>query len=150
MSALTEATIEAELRQAMKSRAAVEVSALRGLLAAIRNAGIERRGKGGLGEADLVQILRREIKQREEAIGFAEQAGRRDLVEKNRAEREVLERFLPHALGREEIEAAVERAYEGGANAIGPLIAKLKAEFGARLDPRAASEIVREFLKKKG
>lgn len=152
MSALTEARIQDELRQAMKSRAAIEVAVLRGLLAAIKNATIERRssGGGGLGEAEIVQIVRREIKQREEAIAFAEQAKRSELVEKNRAERDVLQGFLPEELDRGEILVAIGRHHDSGAITIGALMGKLKAEFGARLDGRIASALIRDFLKEKG
>ncbi|MGH7856334.1 MAG: GatB/YqeY domain-containing protein [Candidatus Binatia bacterium] len=152
MNALSEARIQEELRQAMKNRAAVEVAVLRGLLAAIKNATIERRSSGGgeLAEAEIVQIVRREIKQREEAIEFAEQAKRADLVEKNQAERDVLRGFLPKEVDRQELRAAIARHHESGATTIGALMGKLKSEFGARLDGRIASELIRDFLKEKG
>ena len=149
---LTETAIEERLRQAMKSRAAGDVSVLRMLLAAIRNARIERRLAPGeaLPSADIVQIVRREMKQREEAIDFAQRGGRIDLAEKNRLERDRLEELLPQAPARSELEAAVRRHHQTGAGNIGALMGKLKEEFGPRLDAKAASEVVREFLGAKG
>ena len=154
MSVLDESTIQDRLRQAMRARAMDEVMVLRGLVAAIKNLRIERRGAGGggageLGEADVTQLVRREIKQREEAITFAEQAGRGDLVDKNRSEKRFLETFLPQALSAGELEQAIAKHHQGGATSIGALMAMLKAEFGARLDGKVASEAVREFLGRK-
>jgi hypothetical protein len=149
MSALDEATIQERLKEAMRARAMDRVMVLRGLVAAITNRKIERRTEadaGELGEAEITQIVRREIKQREEAMAFAEQGQRADLVEKNRTEKTFLESFLPRALPPEEIRAAIARHYQAGATNIGALMAKLKQDFGARLDGRAASEAVRAFL----
>lgn len=154
MSVLDESAIQERLKQAMRARAMDEVMVLRGLVAAIKNLRIERRGAGGggadeLGEADIAQLVRREIKQCEEAITFAEQAGRADLVDKNRSEKSFLETFLPRALSAPELEQAIAKHHQGGATSMGPLMAKLKAEFGARLDGKIASEAVREFLRRK-
>ena len=152
MSELSEAMIQERLKQAMLSRATDEVMVLRGLVAAMKNLRIERRSAAAgasaeLGGAEITQILRREIKQREEAIAFAEQAGRADLVEKNGREKRYLEAYLPQALSTDDLSRAIARHHEAGATSIGALMGKLKAEFGARLDGKAASEAVREFLR---
>lgn len=152
--ALDETTLQDRLKEAMRAKASDEVLVLRGLIAAIKNLKIERRGAAGgevaaLTEADITQIVRREIKQREEAIGFAEKGSRADLVAKNRRDKELLEGFLPQGLSKADLDAAIERAHAGGAAAIGPLMAELKAEFGARLDGKAASAAVKDFLSRK-
>jgi uncharacterized protein len=154
MSELSEAMIQGRLKNAMRSRATDEVMVLRGLVAAMKNLTIERRaGAGGssaeLGAPEITQILRREIKQREEAIAFAEKAGRADLVEKNSREKRYLETYLPQALSAADLEAAIARHHAAGATSIGPLMGKLKAEFAARLDGKLASEAVREFLRRR-
>lgn len=152
MSELSERAIQERLKRAMRAKAADQVMVLRGLLAAIKNLQIERRGAAAgteteLSEADITQIVRREIKQREEAVSFAEQAGRADLVEKNRHEKSFLEGFLPQALSAENLRTAIDRHHAAGATSIGALMAELKGEFGARLDGKVASEAVREFLR---
>ncbi len=154
MSVLDERAIQDRLTKAMRARATDEVMVLRGLVAAIKNLKIERRGAAGggvtdLAESDITQLVRREIKQREEAITFAERAGRGDLVDKNHSEKGFLETFLPQALSSAELEQAIGKHYQDGATAMGPLMAKLKAEFGGRLDGKVASEAVREFLRRK-
>lgn len=150
MTPLSEAGLQQNLRDAMKDRAADRVAVLRVLLAAIKNRRIERRTaaaeSGDLGESDIVQLVRREIKQREEAMEFASRAARPDLVDKNRKERSILEGFLPQPLAPEEVEAAVRRHHQQGASTIGALMGKLKEEFGSRLDGKMASALVKEFL----
>ena len=81
----TEKTLRDDLQTAMKARDMSTVYVLRGVLAAIANQKIEK-GVAELGAADVVAIVQREAKQREEAEGFARNAGRDDLVVKNTAE----------------------------------------------------------------
>jgi uncharacterized protein YqeY len=154
MSELSETMIQERLKEAMRARATDEVMVLRGLVAAMKNLTIERRGAAGgapvqIGSAEIAQILRREIKQREEAIAFAEQAGRSELVEKNSREKRYLETYLPQALSATDLDSAISRHYAAGAASMGALMGKLKAEFGARLDGKLASEAVREFLRRR-
>ena len=151
---LDEGVLQDRLKGAMRAKAMDQVLALRGILAAAKNLKIERRGAAAgesaeLSAADITQLVRREIKQREEAIGFAEKADRADLVEKNVRDKEFLESFLPQGLSKADLEAAIGRLHAAGATAIGPLMAKLKAEFGARLDGKAASEAIKQFLSPK-
>ena len=154
MTLLDESAISDRLRAAMRQRASEEVMVLRGIVAAIKNLKIERRGSGGQGrndaldEADIVQLVRKEIKQREEAIGFAEKGGRAELVDKNQREKRFLESFLPQGLSREELDAAIAQHHGAGATNIGALMGKLKAQYGARLDGKAASDAIRDFLRR--
>lgn len=151
MNGLSESAIQERLTEAMRRKATDEVMVLRGLVAAIKNLKIERRSSAAPGghevaEADITQIVRREIKQRDEAIAFAEQGNRADLVQKNRGEKTFLEGFLPQALSSAELDAAIARHHAAGATSIGALMGHLKGEFGARLDGKVASEAVRQFL----
>jgi uncharacterized protein YqeY len=151
MSALTEKSIQDRLTTAMRARSAGETMVLRSLVAAIKNLKIERRAAAGggsseLAEADLTQLVRREIKQRDEAIAFAEQASRSDLVAKNREEKTFLETFLPQGLSTAELDDAIRNHHAAGARNIGTLMGRLKAEFGARLDGKLASERIKQFL----
>lgn len=135
----------------MRAKATGQVLVLRGIIAAIKNLQIERRGAApgetaALSAADITQLVRREIKQRVEAIAFAEQAARADLVEKNTRDKVFLESFLPQGPSKDDLEAAIARLHAAGAAAIGPLMGKLKAEFGDRLDGKTASEAIKQFL----
>jgi uncharacterized protein len=151
VSVLSEKAIQDRLTAAMRARSAGETMVLRSLVAAIKNLKIERRGVTSgspteLDEADLTQLVRREIKQREEAIVFAEQASRPDLVSKNREEKTFLETFLPQGLSSSELDDAITKHHAAGSRNIGALMGKLKSEFGARLDGKLASERIKQFL----
>ncbi len=140
--------IDAALKDAMKRRDTLRVSALRMLKAAIRNREIEL-GRAATDE-DIAAVARRLIKQREEAAGQYEAAGRDELAEKERAEIEVLRAFLPRMLSREELEAAVEEAVRetgaAGPKDMGRVMGRLKERFGARVDMGEAARLVRARL----
>jgi hypothetical protein len=144
--ALTEAQLNADLTAAMKARDMPRVYVLRGLLTAARNLKVERRG-AALGEADLVQLVRREMRKREEAEEFATRAGRADVVEQNRAERRLLEAYVPALLGTEELESVVREIVAASpAPAIGPVMSTLRERYAGRFDGKQASEIVKRIL----
>jgi uncharacterized protein YqeY len=144
--ALTEQQLNDDLTRAMKAREMPRVYVLRGLLTAAKNLKVEKRG-APLGEADLVQIVRRELRQREEAEQFAEKAGRADLVEQNRAERALLEAYVPPMLDGTALEAAVrEIAATPGGRSMGTIMGALRERFAGRFDGKQASEVARRVL----
>src|SRR5436309_10223156 len=111
----------------MKARDMPRVYVLRGLLTAVKNLKVEKRG-AALGETELVQVVRREIRKREEAEEFAMKARRDDLVAQNRGEREMLERYAPAALDAAELERAIrEIAADPRARSLGAIMTALRA-----------------------
>ncbi|HJQ75201.1 MAG TPA: GatB/YqeY domain-containing protein [Gaiellaceae bacterium] len=146
MSAITEQRLADDLAQAMKAREMPRVYVLRGLLAAAKNLKVERRG-AALAEADLVQLVRREIRKREEAEEFAVKAGRDELVRQNRNERAMLEAYAPPALDPADLERAIrEIAASASSRSLGAVMAGLRERFAGRFDGRQASEIARRVL----
>ena len=146
MAALTEEKLTEELTRAMKAREMPRVYVLRGVLTAVKNLRVEKRG-ADLDEAELVQIVRREIRKREEAEEFALKAGRQDAVEQNRGERAMLEAYAPAQLDPAALEQAIrEIAAEPGTGNLGAVMGALKARFAGRFDGRQASEIARRVL----
>lgn len=144
--AISEQLLADELTQAMKARDAQRVLVLRGVVAAAKNLKVERR-VAELEEADLVAIVRRELKKREEAEQFADKAGRSDIVEQNRAERAILEAWVPAQLSSDELEQAVRDIVGGGAgSALGTVMAALKDRYAGRYDGKLASELARRVL----
>jgi uncharacterized protein YqeY len=143
---LSEAQLNADLTAAMKARDMPRVYVLRGLLTATKNLTVERRG-APLGEADLVQIVRKEIRQRDEAAEFATKAGRADAVAQNHAERAMLEAYVPAQLDAAALEEVV-RGIVGSlpSPAIGPVMAALREGHAGRFDGKLASEIVKRVL----
>jgi uncharacterized protein YqeY len=143
---LSEARLTQDLTRAMKAREALVVSVLRGLVAAVKNARVEKRG-AALGDDELVQIVRRELRKREEALDFARQAGRDDLVAQNEAERDVLAAYLPATPTPAVLEARIRTLVaETDAADLGAIMRALKAELGPALDGREASAAARRVL----
>lgn len=143
---LTEQQLADDLAAAMKARDMPRVYVLRGLITAAKNLKVERRG-APLSEADLQQVVRREIRKREEAEEFAVRAGRQDVVEENRRERAILEAYAPAQMDPAALEAAIrEIAAEPDAGNLGAVMSALKARFAGRYDGRQASDIARRVL----
>ena len=146
MPALTEQQLADDLTRAMKAREMPRVYVLRGLLTAAKHLKVERRG-AALAEADLVQLVRREIRKREEAEEFAAKAGRGELIEQNRAEKTLLEAYVPALLGPAELEEAIRAlAARPEARTLGAIMSALREQFAGRYDGRQASEIARRVL----
>lgn len=101
--------ISDSLKTAMKAKDSVRVSTLRLVQAAIKDRDIAARSKDqqeGCGEAKILEILAKMVKQREESASVYEKAGRLDLAERERAEIEVIADFLPKQMSEEEIDQA--------------------------------------------
>jgi uncharacterized protein YqeY len=144
--ALSEAQLTADLTAAMKARDMPRVYVLRGVITAAKNLKVERR-TASLSEADLVQIIRREIRQREEAEEFASKAGRTDAVEQNRAERKMLDGYVPAQLDAVALETVVRGIVASlPSPAMGPVMAALREQHAGQFDGKQASEIVKRVL----
>ena len=140
--------LEADLRQAMKDRDNVKRSVLRLLLAAIQNAEIAKRGS--LDNPDILGIVAREVKQRNESIEAFKQGDRQDLVAQEEAEMAVLKEYLPRQLSREEviIEArqVIEEVGAQGPRDKGKVMSRIMAQLKGKADGREINEIVTELL----
>ncbi len=121
------------------------VYVLRGLLAAIANRRIENSG-AELPAGEILGIVQREAKKREEAEEFARQAGRTDLVEQNASERGLLSRYLPTMLDADAVSALLSGWIAEGVTSMGGLMARLKELHPGQYDGKRASEIARGLL----
>ena len=102
-----------ELKQAMKAADKLKVSTLRLVNAAIKERDIENRTAGpdsGVGEAQILEVLNKMIKQRQDSLAAYEQAGRQDLAEKERGEIAIIRSFMPAMVGEAETAAAIAAA----------------------------------------
>jgi uncharacterized protein len=139
--------IQDDLKTAMKSGDKTRTMALRGLLAEITR--LEKDVRREANDDEIVQLVKRERSRREEALGFAKQASRQDLIDQNEAEAAVLAAYLPAELAADEVRAAVTEIIAGGVAQIGPVMKALRERFGARLDGKLASDIVKDALGQK-
>ncbi|MFL9828569.1 GatB/YqeY domain-containing protein [Rhodoplanes sp. SY1] len=144
--------INAALKEAMKAHDAPRVSTLRLVNAALKNADIEARGQGkpALADADVVAVLQKMVKQRQESVDLYEKGGRAELAAQERAEIEVIASYLPKQLSPAETEAAVKAVIAeigaAGMKDMGKVIAVLRERHGGQLDMGKASGIVKGFL----
>lgn len=138
----------AEMKEAMRTGDTVRRDAIRLLRSAIHNAEIEVQRE--LTDEEILDIIRRQIKQRNEAIELFRQGGREDLVAIEEAQKGVLEQFLPRQLSQEEIEQVVKEIIaELGATDLkqmGPVMREAMNRLRGRADGKVVNQIVRELL----
>jgi len=140
--------LEADLRKAMKDRDNVKRSTLRLLLAAIKNAEIAKRGS--LDNPDILGVVAKEVKQRNESIEAFKQGDRQDLVAQEEAEMAILKEYLPRQLSREEViveaRQVIEEVGAQGPRDKGKVMSRIMAQLKGKADGREINEIVTELL----
>ena len=147
-------TIAEALKDAQKSRDKLRTGTLRLINAAIQDRDIANRGVGKdpVGADEILQILTKMVKQREESAKAFEEGGRSDLATQERAEIAIIKEYLPSQLGEDETRAAAQAVVsESGAEGLrdmGRVMALLKERYPGRMDFSRASIIVKELLGK--
>jgi len=140
--------LEADLWQSMKDRDNVRRSTLRLLLAAVKNAEIAKRGS--LDNPDILGVVAKEIKQRNESIEAFKLGARPDLVAQEEAELAILKEYLPRQLSRNEIIAearqVIEEAGAQGPRDKGKVMPIIMARLKGKADGREINEIVTGLL----
>lgn len=138
------AKLQDDLKTAMRAGDKLRLMTLRGVISEITR--VEKDVRREANDAEITQVIKRERARREEALEFARRANRADLIEQNTAEAKILEAYLPAALAPEEVQAAIAAQLGAGVTAIGPLMKALRDQFGARLDGKLASDLVKRAL----
>jgi len=144
--------ISSAMKDAMRAKDSETLSAVRLIMAKLKEADIAARPKGveQISDEEVQAMLRSMIKPRREAIELYEKGNRPELAAKEQSEIVVIERFLPRALGEAEMQAAVRAAIaETGATAMkdmGRVMAALKEKHGAALDMARIGAIVKAQL----
>lgn len=145
-------TIDEALKTAQKAREAERVSTLRLVRAAIQANDIAGRGEGRkeAGDAEILQILAKMVKQREESAAAFEAGKRPELAAKERGEIAIIREFMPKQMDEAEIRAAAQAAIKetgaAGMRDMGKVIGRLKEQYAGRMDFSRASGIVKELL----
>ena len=137
-----------DMKAAMRARDADRLSAIRMLLAAVKQREIDERIV--LDDTQVAGIVDKLLKQRRDSITAFAQAGRTDLVDKESAEVKVLEAYLPQRLSADEVAAAVARIVAAlgaaGPGDMGRVMAAVKAELAGKADMGAVSAAVKAAL----
>ncbi len=146
-----------ELKTAMREKEALRLSTLRLINAAIKDRDIAKRGEGGdgadsgVGDDEILPILGKMVKQRQESARAYEEGGRLELAEKELSEIKIIEDFLPRQLDDGETDVAIEEAISStGADSIrdmGKVMGELKSRYTGQMDfgkvgPRVKSRLV--------
>jgi uncharacterized protein YqeY len=145
------AQIDADLKKAMLARDADKLSVLRMLKSAVKYAAIEKGGADAVpSDADVLAVVRKEAKKRDDSIASYEKAGRQDLADKEKSELVFLKEFLPAQMAPEQVEALVKAAIaETGATGkaqMGLVMKAAQAKAAGQVDGKTLSQVVQRLL----
>jgi uncharacterized protein len=144
--------INTALKGAMKARDERRVATLRLVNAAIQNADIEAETakKGALSDDDLLRLLQKMIKQRQESVEIYDKAGRKELADQERGEIEIIRGYLPQQMSEAEAKAAIAEVIKAtGAQSVkdmGKVMTALKQGYAGKMDFGKASGLVKGLL----
>jgi len=143
--------VDSDLKDAMRAKDATRLGVLRMLKSALKYGAIEKSGADAeLSDADVVQVIRKQAKQRQDSIASFEKGGRLELVEKEKAELAILNSYLPQQLGPDELAKVVRQTIaEVGAGSkaqMGAVMKALQAKVGDRADGRTLNQEVQKQL----
>jgi uncharacterized protein len=148
--------LNADLREAMRASEETRKSTLRLLITAIRNAEIPAEGANAtsarveLDDSGVLNVIRREVKQRRDSIEAYSSANRKDLADKEQAELTILGTYLPAQMSRNEIEAVarevIQRVGAGGQADKGKVMPVIMAELRDKAEGRDINAVVTDLL----
>src|SRR5262249_1413763 len=140
------------VKEAMKAKEERKLSTLRMVNSTIKNADIEARGQGKppLSDTDLLSVLQKMIKQRQEAVELYDKGGRAELAAQEREEIAVISAYLPKQMSEDDVKAGISGVIaETGAAGIkdmGKVIGALKGKYAGQMDFAKASGLVKAAL----
>jgi uncharacterized protein YqeY len=144
----------ADMKEAMKAGEKGRLGAIRLIQAALKDKDIEARGAGKepLSDEEILAMLQKMVKQRQESITMYEQGGRTELAQQEKDEVTVITSYLPQQMDEAETKAAIEAAItETGAASMkdmGKVVGALRAKYAGRMDFAKASGLVKDMLPK--
>ena len=142
--------VDSDLKEAMRAKDSTKVAVLRMLKSALKYAAIAKSAEADLSDAEAVQVIRKQAKQRQDSIESFEKGGRTELVDREKEELALLNTYLPQAISSEELEKVVrETIAELGATSkaqMGTVMKALQAKVGGCADGKTLSaEVARQL-----
>ena len=143
-----------DMKAAMRSGDKRRLATVRLVQAALKDKDIEARGagRGQASDEEILGLLQKMIKQRQESAGIYEQAGRAELASQEREEAEIIASYLPKQMDeaetRQAIEAAITETGAASMKDMGKVIGSLRGKYAGRMDFAKASGLVKEMLPK--
>lgn len=140
------------LKDAMRARQSCKVDTLRLILAAMKDRDIAARGEGRppVSEDEILAMLQRMVRQRQDSIAMYEEAGRIDLVEREQEEVRIIHEFMPRQMGEDEIRAVSESMKEElgcqGIKDMGRMMSAMKERYAGQMDFGRAACVVKSLL----
>lgn len=146
---MLEEQITNDYKQAMKDKDPIKVSTLSFLRAQLKYAMIDKKLEK-LPDVEVITVIKKQVKQRQDSITQFEQGGRQDLADKEKTELDILKSYLPQEMSTEELKGLIEAAVkESGAKSMkdmGNVMKVLLPSIAGRADSRLVSDLVREKL----
>lgn len=142
--------LRAKLATSMKAHDAVTVETVRFLLAAVRNVAIAKYGAEGeakITDADVLDVIKKQVKTHKESIEAFSKAGRTELADSEKAQLTVLETYLPKEMTDGELEALLIPVAAAGGD-FGPMMGKAMSAVGGRADGGRVSATLKKLLSK--
>lgn len=141
--------INNDYKNALRNKDKILVSTLRLLRNCFHNQEIHKK-RQKLTEEEVIKVIKSEVKKHNDSIEAFEKGGRKDLVEKEKKELDILSQFIPKQLSKEEIKIFVQRILDknkdGNLN-FGQIMGQVMRELGAKADGKIVSEVVKESIK---
>jgi uncharacterized protein YqeY len=140
------------VKEAMKAKNERALSTLRMVNSTIKNADIEARGQGKppLSDGDLLSVLQKMIKQRQESVELYDKGGRAELAAQEREEIAIISAYLPKQMSEDEVKSAIgaiiSETNAAGIKDMGKVIGALKAKYAGQMDFGKASGLVKAAL----
>ena len=143
--------IDSDLKEAMRARDTAKLGVLRMLKSALKYAAIAKSGaEAELSDAEAAQVIRKQVKQRQDSIESFEKGGRAELANKEKEELSILNAYLPQAMSADELEKTVREAIaEVGATSkaqMGAVMKAVQAKVAGRVDGKTLSQEVSRQL----
>ncbi|TWF54502.1 hypothetical protein FHW37_103370 [Neorhizobium alkalisoli] len=145
--------LSAALKESMKAKDARRLSTVRLIQTAVKDRDIANRGTGKdeASDDDILQILQKMVKQREESAKIYDEAGRAELASQEREEIEIIRSFMPEQLSDEKvseiIKGVIAEIGAEGMRDMGKVIAALRERYAGQMDFAKASGMVKDLLK---
>ena len=143
--------INENLKDAMRNKSEAELSTLRMLIAALKNKKIALGGGTNveeMTEEQIIEVIQSEIKKRRDSIQAYAQGNRQDLVDKEKNEIDILEKYMPAQLSDEEIEKVIEEIVNAGNTDFGKVMGQAMGKLKGKAEGSKVTEIVKKVLAK--
>lgn len=140
-------TIDNDLKQALKNKDQVSLSTLRMLKSAMHNQAIADKQKI-LDDQAVISVIKRELKKRQDSIVSFEQGNRQDLVDQEKKEAVVLEKYMPEQISATDIAKVVDEVIASGIDNFGQAMKEVMAKTQGQADGKIVQELVKQKLNK--